>query len=68
MALADEVYNDSVPLSNEHHLQSFLRVIASLIQSLSSNKRDVAVHFFKALLACPEFRRAVWDTPSFTTG
>ena len=68
MTLADEAHNDFVPLSNEHHLQSFLRVIASLIQSLSSNERDVVVHFFKALLARPEFRRAVWDTPSFITG
>ena len=51
-----------------HHLQAFLRVIASLVQSSSSNKRDVAVHCLEALLARPEFRKAVWDIPGIIAG
>src|ERR1700710_461876 len=51
--------SESTPLQHQH-LQPFLRVLASLVQSQSPNKRDVAVQCLEALLARPECRRAVW--------
>ncbi|KAL4065312.1 armadillo-type protein [Scleroderma yunnanense] len=57
----------STPLPH-HHLQPFLRVLASLVQSSSSNKRDVAVHCLEALLARPECRKAVWAITGIIAG
>ena len=50
------------------HLQPFLKVLASLIQGQSSNKRDVAVQCLEALLARPDCRRAVWAIPGIIAG
>ncbi|OJA12032.1 hypothetical protein AZE42_02042 [Rhizopogon vesiculosus] len=59
--------SESTPLQHQH-LQPFLKVLASLVQSQSSNKRDVAVQCLEALLARPECRRAVWAIPGIIAG
>ncbi|KAI6129138.1 armadillo-type protein [Pisolithus thermaeus] len=58
---------ESTPLQH-HHLQPFLRALATLVQSTSANKRDVAVQCLEALLARPECRKAVWAIPGIIAG
>ncbi|KAG6329547.1 hypothetical protein ID866_9542 [Astraeus odoratus] len=58
---------ESTPLQH-HHLQPFLKALASLVQSASANKRDAAVQCLEALLARPECRRAVWAIPGIIAG
>ncbi|KAN0075462.1 Armadillo-type fold [Tylopilus felleus] len=59
--------SESTSLQHQH-LQPFLKVLASLIQGQSSNKRDVAVQCLEALLARPDCRRAVWGIPGIIAG
>ena len=59
--------SESTPLQHQQ-LQPFLRVLASLVQGQSSNKRDVAVQCLEALLARPDCRRAVWAIPGIIAG
>jgi len=59
--------SESTPLQHQH-LQPFLKVLASLIQGQSSNKREVAVQCLEALLARPDCRRAVWAIPGIIAG
>ncbi|KAI6117610.1 ATPase V1 complex subunit H [Pisolithus croceorrhizus] len=56
----DRFYSaESTPLQH-HHLQPFLRALATLVQSTSANKRS--------LLARPECRKAVWAIPGIIAG
>ncbi|TDL27231.1 ATPase, V1 complex, subunit H [Rickenella mellea] len=55
------------PLQSQQ-LQPFLVVLSNLIQSASSNKRDVAVQCLEALLPRAECRRAVWANPGIISG
>ncbi|KAH8108453.1 ATPase, V1 complex, subunit H [Phellopilus nigrolimitatus] len=50
------------------YLQPFLEVLAGLVQSPSSNRRDVAVQCLEALLPRPEVRRAVWAHSKIIVG
>ncbi|KAG1765737.1 ATPase, V1 complex, subunit H [Suillus placidus] len=59
--------SESTPLQHQH-LQPFLKVLSSLVQSQSQNKRDVAVQCLEYLLARPECRRAVWAIPGILAG
>ncbi|KIJ60597.1 hypothetical protein HYDPIDRAFT_116892 [Hydnomerulius pinastri MD-312] len=59
--------SESTPLQHQH-LQPFLKVLASLVQGTSPNKRDVAVQCLEALLARPECRKAVWAIPGIIAG
>lgn len=59
--------SESTPLQHQH-LQPFLRVLASLVQGQSPNKRDIAVQCLEALLARPDCRRAVWAIPGIIAG
>ncbi|KAG1796803.1 ATPase V1 complex subunit H [Suillus plorans] len=59
--------SESTPLQHQH-LQPFLKVLSSLVQSQSQNKRDVAVQCLESLLARPECRRAVWAIPGILAG
>lgn len=59
--------SETTPLQHQH-LQPFLRVLASLVQGQSPNKRDVAVQCLEALLARPDCRRAVWAIPGIIAG
>jgi len=58
---------ESTPLQHQH-LQPFLKVLASLVQSQSPNKRDVSVQCLESLLARPECRRVVWAIPGIIAG
>lgn len=49
-------------------IQSFLDVLASFIQSQSSNGRDIAVQCLESLLARRDYREDVWQTPSIVSG
>ncbi|EAU88406.1 MSTP042 [Coprinopsis cinerea okayama7 len=44
-------------------LQPFINTLSALIKSPSTNKRDVGVQCLESLLARPEFRQIVWETP-----
>ncbi|KAG9226035.1 hypothetical protein CCMSSC00406_0008697 [Pleurotus cornucopiae] len=57
---------DPSPISQ--HLQPFLRTLSALIQSQSSNRRDVAVQSLEALLAKRSTRNAVWAQPGIISG
>ncbi|KAH7889956.1 ATPase V1 complex subunit H [Phlebopus sp. FC_14] len=59
--------SESTPLQHQH-LQPVLKVLASLVQGPSQNKRDVAVQCLEALLARPECRKAVWAIPGIIAG
>ncbi|KAF9234781.1 ATPase V1 complex subunit H [Melanogaster broomeanus] len=59
--------SESTPLQHQH-LQPFLKVLASLVQGQSPNKRDVAVQCLEAVLARPESRKAVWAIPGIIAG
>ncbi|KAH0830290.1 ATPase V1 complex subunit H [Lanmaoa asiatica] len=59
--------SESTPLQHQH-LQPFLRLLASLVQGQSANKREVAVQCLEALLARPDCRRAVWAIPGIIAG
>ena len=58
---------ESTPLQSQQ-LKPFLGALASLVQSKSSNKHDVAVQCLEALLPRPECRKAVWLVPGIITG
>ncbi|EGN96156.1 hypothetical protein SERLA73DRAFT_185746 [Serpula lacrymans var. lacrymans S7.3] len=53
-----------------HHqyLQSFLNILSTMIQDSSFHKRDIAVQCLEALLARPEYRKAVWGIPGIIDG
>ncbi|KAH7909139.1 ATPase V1 complex subunit H [Hygrophoropsis aurantiaca] len=59
--------SETTPLQHQH-LQPFLKVLATLIQGQSVNKRDIAVQCLESLLARPECRRTVWSIPGITAG
>jgi hypothetical protein len=61
------VSSKSTPLQSQQ-LNPFISTLASLVQSKSQNKRDVAVQCLEALLARRECRRAVWAVPGIIAG
>lgn len=51
-----------------HYLQPFLSTLASFVQGVQTNKRDVAVQCLEALLPRAECRKAVWAIPGVIAG
>ncbi|KAF8644143.1 hypothetical protein AX16_008670 [Volvariella volvacea WC 439] len=52
----------------QHHLQAFLKILASLVQGVSPNKREIAVQCVEAILSRSETRHVVWAVPGILVG
>ncbi|KAI5983764.1 armadillo-type protein [Pisolithus albus] len=63
-----ETQDEFVQVKSAQILTILLRPLATLVQSTSANKRDVAVQCLEALLARPECRKAVWAIPGIIAG
>ena len=51
-----------------HYLQPFLSTLASFVQGVQTNKKDVGVQCLEALLPRAECRKAVWGIPGVIAG
>lgn len=52
----------------KQYIQPFTDVLANLVQSASSNRRDVAVQCLESLLTRTEVRKVVWSNPKIILG